>query len=97
MAHRVSPQAEDDLDAIWLYVARESSSVEVATRLIETITARFALLAVSPYLGRSRSGEFGHGVRSFPVGEYLILYIVEAEEVYVLRVVHGKRDLWELF
>jgi plasmid stabilization system protein ParE len=27
MAHRVAPQAETDLDDIWLYVARESGSM----------------------------------------------------------------------
>jgi hypothetical protein len=30
MAHGVAPQAEADLDHIWLYVAKESGSMEVA-------------------------------------------------------------------
>jgi hypothetical protein len=38
MAHRVAPQAGTDLDDIWLYVARESGSMDVATRLIDAIT-----------------------------------------------------------
>ena len=33
MAHRVAPQAETDLDGIWLYVAKESGRMDVATRL----------------------------------------------------------------
>jgi hypothetical protein len=33
MAHLVAPRAEIDLDDIWLYVARESGSMEIATRL----------------------------------------------------------------
>ena len=45
MAHGVAPQAETDLDDIWLYVARESGSMDVATRLIDAITGRFLLLA----------------------------------------------------
>ena len=44
MPHRVAPQAEGDLDEIWLYVARESGSM-VATRLINLITERFFFLA----------------------------------------------------
>jgi hypothetical protein len=32
MAHRFAPQAESDLDDIWLYVATESGSVETADR-----------------------------------------------------------------
>jgi plasmid stabilization system protein ParE len=36
-------------------------------------------------------------LRSFPVGEYIILYCVEGSEVFILRVVHGRRDLEKLF
>jgi plasmid stabilization system protein ParE len=70
MAHRVAPRAAADLDDIWYYVAKESGSIEVATRLIDSITDRFFLLASHPYLGRSRDYDFGVGSRSFPVGEY---------------------------
>jgi hypothetical protein len=33
MSHRVEITAEADLDQIWLYVARESGSTDVATRI----------------------------------------------------------------
>lgn len=39
MAHRVAPQAEADLDDIWLFIARESGSIPAATRLIDAITS----------------------------------------------------------
>ena len=54
MAHRVSPRAECDLDDIWSYIAKESGSIEIANRLIDTITDRFFVLASFPYIGRSR-------------------------------------------
>lgn len=54
MAHRVAPQAELDLDDIWLRVAKESASLETADRVIDSITDRFSLLAGHPYIGRSR-------------------------------------------
>jgi hypothetical protein len=41
MAHRVTPQAEADLDDIWLFTAKESCGIHVATRLIDAITGRF--------------------------------------------------------
>jgi toxin ParE1/3/4 len=97
MAHRVAPCAESDLDDIWLYVAKESSSIEIANRLIDTITDRFLTLARFPYMGRSREEDLGPGYRSLPVGEYVILYCVENEDVLVLRVVHGRRRLEALF
>jgi toxin ParE1/3/4 len=97
MAHRVAPRAECDLDDIWYYVATESGSVEIADRLIDSITGRFILLASFPYLGRSRDQEFGVGCRSFAVGEYVIVYCLEAGEMLILRVVHGRRELDTLF
>jgi toxin ParE1/3/4 len=66
MTHRVAPTAERDLDDIWLYVAKDSGGIEIANRLIESITDRFFLLAGFPYIGRSRDEDFGPGTRSFP-------------------------------
>jgi toxin ParE1/3/4 len=97
MAHLVAPRAEADLDDIWLYVAKESGSMDVANRLIDSITDRFLFLAGFPHAGRARDRDFGIGSRSFPVGEYVIVYCVEGEDVFILRVVHGRRDLEMLF
>lgn len=74
MAHRIAPQAEIDLTDIWYYVAKESGSVEIANRLIDSFTRRFLLLAGHPYLGRARDGDFGAGVRGFPVEDYVVNY-----------------------
>jgi plasmid stabilization system protein ParE len=54
MAHRVSAKAEQDLDAIWIYVASQTDDVDRADRLIETITDRFYLLSEHPFIGRHR-------------------------------------------
>ena len=40
MAHRLAPEAETDLDDIWYYIAKESSSIETADRLIDSITGQ---------------------------------------------------------
>ena len=97
MAHRLAQRAEADLDNIWLYVAKESSSVETANRLIDTLTERFFTLARHPYVGRMRDEDLGPGYRTFPVDEYVIVYCVENEDVLILRVVHGRRQLDTLF
>lgn len=97
MAHRVAQRAEADLYDIWLYVAKETSSTETANHLIDTIADRFFMLASFPYIGRSREEDFVPGCRSLPIGEYVILYCVENEDVLVLRVIHGRRQLEVLF
>jgi hypothetical protein len=48
MGFRLLPEAEAELDDIWLYVARESGSIEIANRLIDVITRRFCLLGQNP-------------------------------------------------
>jgi hypothetical protein len=45
MAHRVSLAAEYDLDDIWLFVAKRSTSLEIADRVVESTTERFRSLA----------------------------------------------------
>ena len=97
MAHRVSPQAEADLDDIWYHVATQSGNVEVADRFIDSLTHRFFLLASHPYIGRARDEDFGVGSRSFPVDDYVIVYRVEGEDVLILRVAQGRRDIEALF
>jgi toxin ParE1/3/4 len=97
MAHRLAPHAAEDLDSIWYHVAKESGSAEVANRLIDSITARFFLIATHPHIGRARDNDFGAGSRSVPIGEYVIVYSVEKGDVLILRVAHGRRDLDALF
>jgi toxin ParE1/3/4 len=97
MAHRLAPQVENELDDMWYYLARESGSTDIADRLIDSITDRFFLLAIHPYVGRRRDDDLQPGLRSFPVGEYVIIYRVEAENVLILHVMRGSRDIEALF
>ena len=48
MAHLVAPQAETDLDDIWFYVAVDSGSMDIASRLVDSITYKFFFLAGFP-------------------------------------------------
>jgi toxin ParE1/3/4 len=96
MAHCVAPEAEADLDNIWYYVAKESGSIEIADRLIDSISARFYLLAAHPHLGRRRDEDLRPGLRSFPVGEYVIIYRLEEEDALILHVLRGSRNIESL-
>jgi toxin ParE1/3/4 len=91
MAHRLAPRAELDLDDIWHYLAT-NASIEVADRLVDSLTTRFFLLSRYPRVGRRRD-HLRPGIRSFPVGEYIVLYRLERDDVLILRVVRGSRDL----
>ena len=97
MDFRVAPQAESDLDEIWYFLATQSSNVDVADRMIDSITGRFTLLARQPYIGRRRDEDLRPGVRSFVVGDYVIAYRVAGDDVLILRVLRGSRDIEALF
>jgi len=95
---RLSPEAEGELDGIWIHIARESGSIDIATRVTERITERFWLLARHPYVGRRRDDDLRPGLRSFTADDYIIIHrIVEDDVVLILHVVHGSRDLGALF
>jgi plasmid stabilization system protein ParE len=91
MAHRLAPEAKADLVELWFYVASERS-IETADRLVDSITARFLLLSKHPRVGRRRD-DLRTGIRSFPVGNYIVLYRIEGDDVLIQRVVRGSRDL----
>ena len=94
MAHSVAREAEADLDDIWYFVVTESGSTDIADRLIDTLTERFFLLARHPHMGRRRDEDLLPGLRSFPVGRYVIVYSVEPKgDVLIVRVIPGDRDL----
>jgi toxin ParE1/3/4 len=97
MGHIRSPQADSDLDGIWYFVASESGNVGIADRVVDSLTERFFLLSQYPNIGRRRDNDLRPGLRSFPVGEYLIIYRMRDEDVLILRVLRGSRDIEALF
>ena len=92
MGHRLAPRAKADLEELALYVFVETGSLEIANRLVDSITERFVLLGRHPSAGRRRD-DLRPGIRSFPVGNYLVLYRIEDNDAVVQRVVRGSRDL----
>lgn len=94
------PQASRSTDAhldvleLWLHIARHD--MRAADRLVEEIDAKCDLLAQMPELGRRRD-ELLPGLRSLAVRGYVIIYRPAPDGIYVLRVIHGSRDLTQLF
>lgn len=87
------PEAESDLDEIWWYIAQDSP--HNADRLLDRIQERCLALADYPQMGTSRD-ELKAGLRSQPVGNYLIFYFPLEDGVDIVRVLHGSRDIENL-
>jgi toxin ParE1/3/4 len=97
MAHILAPEAEADLDGIWLYIAQGSGNPEIADRFVDSVTEQFHRLGLNPRIGRRRDDDLRPGIRSFPVRNYMVLYRIEGEDVRILRVVRGSRNIEALF
>ncbi|HXP83854.1 MAG TPA: type II toxin-antitoxin system RelE/ParE family toxin [Bryobacteraceae bacterium] len=96
LRYAVAPSALADLDEIWLYVA-QGANIEVAERVVESITGTFHLLAANPEMGRRRPN-LGDGMRSFPVTNYRVYYRQDSRgRIRILHIKHAARDEKRLF
>ena len=87
--------AIQDIEQIADYIARQSG-LDQADRFLNKLDAKFVKIAQFPNLGRQRD-EILPGLRSLPMDNYLILYMVMGQDVEIFRVVSGYRDLSALF
>ena len=90
----VTRLAEEDLLSIWDYVSDDN--VTAANELLTSIESKFVVIQSQPNAGVLRS-DLVPGIRSVPIGNYLIFYRAEAITVTVLRVLHGAQDLRAIF
>ena len=86
----LQPRAKADLSDIWQFIAEDSD--DQADAFIDLIDQKFQLLAQQSGLGRRRE-ELAEGLRSFPVGRYVIFYLPVPGGVQIVRLLHGARDI----
>ncbi|NET61539.1 MAG: type II toxin-antitoxin system RelE/ParE family toxin [Symploca sp. SIO2E6] len=91
---KLSQQAAQDIEDIWNYLAQENP--QVADHILDQLRERFFLLIKFPELGRVRS-DLAPAVRGFPVGNYIIFYLSLEQGIEIVRVLHGSRDLRQIF
>ena len=96
-----SPRAERDLRDIYDFIGTRRESPQAARRLIESIRRKAEAYARQPGMGTLHEeieipGEAGP-VRSFRMKNYLAFYLETPNGIFVLRVIHGRRDYPSLF
>lgn len=90
----IRPKALADLAEIWAYIAEDST--RQADAFASRLDQEFRTLARRPNIGRERP-ELLAGLRSIPVGRYVVFYIPHLRGIEVVRVLHGARDLTPFF
>lgn len=86
--------AKLDYLEIWFYIAPDNK--DAADRLLRTFDEKLEFLAEYPGAGQSRD-DLGKGMRTFPVGNYIIYYQPVPGGIELLRVMHGSRDARKAF
>jgi plasmid stabilization system protein ParE len=61
--------------------------------LIDAIAESLFSLGQYPQMGRRRDHDLRPGLRSFPTGEYVIIYHVQDADALILHVMRGSRDM----
>jgi plasmid stabilization system protein ParE len=94
---QLTPQASEDLDAIWWIIAEESR--DAAERVETEILVTCHRLARHPRMGTKRQDITMLPVRFWTITmfpNYVIVYRPETVPLQVVAILHGKRDLKEV-
>lgn len=90
----ITREADEDINEILVYIAADNFNA--AMNLYERFLDLFDILADNSNAGRERP-ELKEDIRSFTEGNYLIFYRPWAGKIAIVRVIHGSRDLDEIF
>ena len=94
---KISEKAESDLKEIFEYVAFELLSVQTAFDLLERLEKSILNLNQMPnrHIAYEKEPWKSRGLRIIPVGNYIVLYIVDEESavVNIVRVMYGGREI----
>jgi plasmid stabilization system protein ParE len=84
--------AESEVRDIWQFIAEDNE--EAADRWVIKIIETFDLLARNPRLGHSRKDLISRPWLFWPVGTYMVIYrIVAEDDIEIIAVTEGSRDL----
>jgi toxin ParE1/3/4 len=79
------------LDAIYRYIARDSSAY--AKRMVDRLTRRSQQIAEFPLSGRMVPEYEMTQIREVVEGPYRIIYHIEPDQIDVLAVLHGAQNI----
>lgn len=90
----ISKEAIKDLDAIKKYILSETSDLELIKNTIKKVIDGILNLSEFPRMGKTLSNfvEIENDYRYLLCGSYRIFYQIDDEEIYVIRILHAKRN-----
>ena len=83
--------AQEHLEAIHAYIARNSA--EYALRMVDRLTCRSQQIADAPLSGRRMPEYDLDQIRELIEGSYRIIYHIKSDQIDVIAVIHGARNV----
>jgi toxin ParE1/3/4 len=90
-----SPEALNDIDALWDYYARIAGRM-AADKILREIAGIVAAIEDFPLAGRARD-EIRADLRSLPASSQIVFYRVNEGRPEIVRVLDGRQDIEEIF
>jgi addiction module RelE/StbE family toxin len=89
-----SPEAQNDLDEIWEYITIELCNPQAAENTVNKIMDTIDELENFSEIGALLSSvtDIGSDYRFLTSGNYMVFYRVNGQDVYIDRVLLGRRD-----
>ncbi|MGA9565250.1 MAG: type II toxin-antitoxin system RelE/ParE family toxin [Candidatus Korobacteraceae bacterium] len=84
------PEAVSDLDEIWDFIAADN--LDAADRVIAEILASVEAIVAFPNHGHERPDLTSRRLRFILVRDYLIAYAPEEKPLWIIAVLHGRRN-----
>ena len=90
----LSPEAQDDLSEIKAYIAEDLENPQAALSTVTKITKTIRMLQEHALIGvpLSAIADFNSDYRYLISGSYMIFYRVTGKDVFIDRVLYGRRD-----
>lgn len=88
--YALHPEAFTDLDEIRAYIAQDDP--DAANRVITEIFERIRALVPFPHQGRRRPDLTSRPLRFVSIYDYLIAYAPDETPLWVVAVLHGRRN-----
>jgi plasmid stabilization system protein ParE len=84
------PEARRDLEEIWEFI--RADNLDAADRVVGEVLETARRLATSPHIGHRRPDLTGRPLRFHRVRDYLIAYVPEENPLWIVAVIHGRRN-----
>lgn len=95
---KFSVEANLDIKDIVRYISEVLKEPNIATKTLEEIISKIEELKNTPYMYGIITDNYikQYMIRKFVVRKYIVFYRIYTEDVYIIRILYGKRNYMDI-